>query len=326
MEGISKDLVAFMKSISRGLQDEYNRIQIHAKGDPGTAGDQGELNWAAILRDWLPPTYRVVTKGRLINHYGIVSPQIDIFVLRPHYPNYLVEKKHYFAAGVAAIFECKTTLKAEHIKSAFETSKIVHSMFESKKGDALFELNNPILYGILAHSHSWNKKNSKPFKIIEERLLEYDNKYVSHPKECLDFICISDLATWKGQKTPISTDVYEDSSRPGGFWWRNSINPASYYSRTSKDIFGGNEMAQEISTPVGTFLSQLITKLSIYDATLKDYARSLSFSGIWGGESPINGGYGRSWSPSILSDKATRKIIVDGFLLDGSMTHMEEFR
>ena len=58
------DLYNFMQQISAEMATEYDRIQRRATEDPGTAGDQGEENWAELLRDWLPREYEVVTKGR----------------------------------------------------------------------------------------------------------------------------------------------------------------------------------------------------------------------------------------------------------------------
>ena len=59
------DLYEFMQQNSVEMAAEYERIQMRATEDPGTAGDQGEENWAELLRDWLPRTYEVVTKGRI---------------------------------------------------------------------------------------------------------------------------------------------------------------------------------------------------------------------------------------------------------------------
>ena len=84
------------------MASEYLRIYTKAVNDPGTAGDEGEENWATLFRDWLPPTYHIRTKGQLIGHDGTLSPQIDLVVLKPSYPRKLLEKKVWFAGGVAA--------------------------------------------------------------------------------------------------------------------------------------------------------------------------------------------------------------------------------
>jgi len=75
------------------MAEEYDRIQKRATEDPETAGDQGEENWATLLRQWLPS-----------------------------YPQILLDKKLYLAGGVAVAFECKTTLKAAHVKATDETA------------------------------------------------------------------------------------------------------------------------------------------------------------------------------------------------------------
>ena len=117
--GKSHDLFDFMEQISREMASEYSRIQKRATEDSGTAGDQGEENWAELLKDWLPSSYTVVTKGRIISHDGRTSPQIDILVLKSSYPKKLESKKIYLAAGVAAAFECKVTLKSQHITGSY---------------------------------------------------------------------------------------------------------------------------------------------------------------------------------------------------------------
>src|SRR4051794_38517479 len=100
----------FMLQATRKMQADYELIRRRTKEDPGTAGDQGEENWAELFREWLPPTYQVVTKGRILSHNGSAGPQIDVLILSPSYPKRLLGEKLYLAAGVTAAFECKTTV------------------------------------------------------------------------------------------------------------------------------------------------------------------------------------------------------------------------
>ena len=148
------DLYDFMRQLSNEMSAEYDRIQKRATEDPGTAGDQGEENWAELLREWLPRTYEVVTKGRIIGIDGRTSPQIDVLVLKSVYPEKLLSKKLFLAAGVAAAFECKTTLKSEHIEKAVETCVKIKNLYPVREGTPYKELHAPIVYGLLAHSHS----------------------------------------------------------------------------------------------------------------------------------------------------------------------------
>jgi hypothetical protein len=124
----TNDLFDFLKAQTAAIAAEYERIRKRTLEDPGTAGDQGEENWATLLRAWLPPLFRVVTKGRILRIDGAASPQVDVIVVSPAYPNFLLDKKLYLAAGVLAAFECKTTLIASHIRDAVQTSIFVKSM------------------------------------------------------------------------------------------------------------------------------------------------------------------------------------------------------
>ena len=64
------DLHDFLRQTGNDITEEYDRIQKRATEDPGTAGDPGEENWAELLRGWLPSTYKVVPKGRIISQDG----------------------------------------------------------------------------------------------------------------------------------------------------------------------------------------------------------------------------------------------------------------
>ena len=181
-EGRIHDLHHFMQQLSNEMAAEYNRIQMRATEDPGTAGDQGEENWAKLLRGWLPRTYEVVTKGRIINHAGEASPQVDILVLKSFYPKQLHANKHYLSAGVAAVFECKTRLKASHIEEAMQACIKIQKLSRHREGTPYKDLHSPIVYGLLAHSHNWKEKNSKPENNIGLKLTESYMSDVLHPR------------------------------------------------------------------------------------------------------------------------------------------------
>lgn len=196
----SHDLYDFMQQISAEMSAEYDRIQMRAAEEPGTAGDQGEENWAELLREWLPRSYEVVTKGRIISQEGVTSPQIDVLVLKGAYPKKLLNKKLYLAAGVAAAFECKTTLKASHVSEAVESCARIKGLYPARTGTPYTELHSPLVYGLLAHSHSWKGESSTPDRNIEQKLHEIDGLHVSHPRLQLDLLCVADLAAWTSSK------------------------------------------------------------------------------------------------------------------------------
>jgi hypothetical protein len=112
---------------------EYERIFARTTQDPGTAGDDGEENWATVLRRWLPAGFTVVTKGRILFTDKTASPQVDVVVLRSGYPDRLLTKKLYLSSGVLAAFECKNTLKLEHIGKAAATAALLKAKSNTRQ-------------------------------------------------------------------------------------------------------------------------------------------------------------------------------------------------
>lgn len=129
------DLSEYLEEINLSLVQDYKQIQKRVIEDPGTAGDQVEETWAGVLRHWLPSHYHVVTKGRIIGADGGASPQLDVIVLWPNYPPFLLKKKLFMASGVAAAFECKLTMRKRQLRKLFETAVILSNQTEKEHGD-----------------------------------------------------------------------------------------------------------------------------------------------------------------------------------------------
>jgi hypothetical protein len=303
------DLYEFMRQISSEMSAEYDRIQMRASEDPGTAGDQGEENWATLLRDWIPRTYEIVTKGRIISEKGETSPQIDVLILHGSYPRKLIDKKLYLAAGVAAAFECKTTLKAVHIADAVRRCTSIKNLYPERVGTPYKELHMPLVYGLLAHSHTWKNQGSTPEEHIDNELQEADASLVSHPRFQLDLVCVADLATWTAQKMtfigprqlPDDWDTMAKMYGPSG----SAITAYIAHTRSSQ---------QQVPqfTPIGVLISHLCQKLAWENATLRslaDYYRVTNIAGSGSGQM-------RRWPVAIYSE-AIRPRIEAGHLSNG---------
>ena len=293
----SHDLHDFMQQLSDEMAAEYKRIQKRATEDPGTAGDQGEKNWAELLRGWLPRTYEVVTKGRIISADGRTSPQVDVLVLKDVYPEKLLNKKHYLAAGVAAAFECKTTLTAAHIQQAMRTCAAIKKLYPNREGTPYRELHAPVVYGLLAHSHSWKGRNSVPETHIRKKLLECDKLYVTHPRECLDVVCVADLAAWTSF---IMVRVLPGTieSPPSSI----QLDKSAFSSYFKHSPFPENQV--EHFTPIGALISNLSQRIAWEDSALRDladYYRSTQITGA--GE-----GLYRLWPTSIYSEGVRSRV------------------
>jgi len=270
------DIHDFIKSTHREIKEEYDRIYKRASEDPGTAGDQGEENWAKVLRDWLPDYFHVVTKGRILFENGYASPQVDVIVLRPSYPKVLFNKKLYLAGGVVAAFECKTTLNAKHVEDAVKTGRIIRNNLPSKVGTPYKELTKSIVYGILAHSHVWKGENSTPIENVNRILQVTDKALVSHPSQILDFITVADLGVWQAMK-----HTYHDPEA-SGFGDLSSLYSENGAASSAYMIASIKGDQSEYFTPIGSFLSGLYSKLAWSYAemrSLDQYFRSVDMLG-----------------------------------------------
>ena len=285
LEKKTHELHDFMRQLGDEMAAEYNRIQKWVTLDPGTAGDQIEENWAEILRGWLPPTYEVVTKGKIVSQDGELSPQVDVLVLKSIYPKRLLNKKLYLSAGVAAAFECKTTLRREHIEKVVKNCVKIKDLYPVRTGTPYKELHSPIIYGLLAHSHPWTGKKATPEKNIERKLLKSDKKYVSHPRQGLDLLCVADLATWSLSRSPFTVpqihgpNVGAITAYIGHTQFRNSKS--------------------EHFNPIGTLISRLSLRLAWEDPSLRDLADYYLRTSIDGSGS----GTQRYWSSSVYKKK-----------------------
>lgn len=296
-----------MRQISSEMSAEYNRIQMRATEDPGTAGDQGEENWAELLRDWLPRNYEIVTKGRIISQDGVTSPQIDVLVLKGSYPKKLLNKKLYLAAGVAAAFECKTTLKSAHIVEAIENCVKIKNLYPSRTGTLYKELHSPLIYGLLAHSHAWKAAGSTPEQNIQQKLREVDALHASHPRLQLDLLCVADLAAWVLAKIAFigPARVHDWSSMESRFGPHGSslsgyFGHAGMYPHQTQD---------EQFTAIGAFISYLSQKLAWEDPSLRslaDYYRVTNIGGSGQGDM-------RSWDISIFSEQIRSRVEAGSF-------------
>lgn len=290
------DLHVFMSQVSADMASEYRRIFSGAVEDPGTAGDEGEENWAQLLRNWLPPQYHVVTKGRIIGADGQKSPQIDVLILKPFYPERLRAKKTWLAAGVAAALECKLTLRAHHLSDAFGRAKACKDLVKPRLGTPEKELRSGIIYGVLAHSHAWTGANAKP-AVNVDRALETGMDSAKHPRELVDFVCLADVGSW----------TYSAITRTEAGWGQglrerlgNDWGVGTFYASAN---FGTGTQPKSFQ-PIGALLAYLIERLAWNDASLRDladYFRETNLRGSSAGK--IN-----NWRPDVYSD-AVRKTI-----------------
>lgn len=275
------DLLSFLAQETDRLAAEYERLTPRVPEDPGTAGDQTEENWARLLREWLPPALHVSTKGRIVSNQGKMSGQVDIVILSPSYPPGLRNAKHYMAGGVLAAFEVKRRLTKDHIARAFEQSVTVkttsgHTREASPRG----WLCAPILFGVLAHSHTFSASGGKQaiWDDVSELLQKNTEVLCSEPYFMPDLFCISDLGTWSAFKHFTPRGEKNAAGR-----YTQALGPHVGYSGPCS--FFPN---QERFSPIGSLLTSLYAKLARREPQMLSLWRDFWLIGV-GGEAAGTG-------------------------------------
>jgi len=313
MTAENHELFAFMRDATLQMESDYDQIQKRATEDPGTAGDQGEENWASLLRRWLPTTYQVVTKGRILSDQGIAGPQVDVLLLSPAYPQALIDKKLYLAGGVMAAFECKVTLKADHIRKFVKHSVSISRLAPRHMGSPFRELNNPIIYGLLAHAHTWNATTSTPSKNITRALQTADARFVTHPSEMPDLIGVANLGTWtKGCSAWFGPGMTPWSEEMEDIYGKDGSATTAYMESTKQSSDSWASEQPTGFTPIGSLISQLISRLAADDDSLRRLAHYFTLTGLRG----RGVGTQRRWPGDVYSPEV-RAGIARGRLVNG---------
>jgi hypothetical protein len=223
-------------------------------------------------------------------------------------PHALLEKRVWLAEGVAAAFECKTTLTACHVALSIKRCAAFKGLYKVRTGSPFRELRSPLVYGILSHSHSWKKPNSKPLENINDALHD-GSAGVSHPRLELDSICVADLAAW----TSMYTSFYSVSWAPQS----EATLRAAFgqdWGPTTAFLCASHETENQKSTfrRIAAMLAHLLQRLAWSDPSIRDFADYYRLANMWGSAA----GRSRPWPASVYSDEV-RQGIADGRTTNG---------
>ena len=97
---------------------------------PGTVGDFSELEWLALLSEYLPKRHSV-DKGFVVDATGNVSNQIDIIVYDRHFTPFVFHQngaKYIPAEAAYAVFECKQDISLANIRYAAKKARSVRRL------------------------------------------------------------------------------------------------------------------------------------------------------------------------------------------------------
>lgn len=273
------ELAAYLSQDLAEMASEYERIRARTREDPGTAGDEGEQVWAQLLMEWLPEDFKVCVKGRILGSDGTAGPQVDVLVLRPGYPRRLLTKKLYLAAGVAAAFECKNTLKVDHIRRAWRTVAAINKLeSETYAGTPIRELVPSIYYGILAHGHVWKGAAENTVTSELDVLLNQTDRM----KDALSIICVANLACWQTLRL-----TYDGPGLMPPEIWEARKQLIGQVDDTAHCVIQYGIASSSVTdyvavNPLGSLISNLIGRLAVTDSNLELFAQYFNAAGMNG--------------------------------------------
>jgi hypothetical protein len=282
----------WLRSVERDIQLRYAELHSLATTDPQRAGHGGEQTWVKLLTEWLPPAYQVRTRKYILPEGPGEPFETDIVVFRPSYPVPLREREEVIAGGVAAAFSVKLTLDAAGVRDGFDRAAKLRRSLMQRHGSPREQMLGAFTVGLLAHSHAWKKPSSSPIRNISDHCRRLDQEFCKHPRETLDFACVADLSTW--------TTIRYLSTRPGEVsgWPHASEDQQRDGCAISSIVVAEPSLSP---TPVGTFITGLLVRLSYTDETIWPLAESLQLMGTLGSSK----GRQRLWN---LSDVYTDDI------------------
>jgi hypothetical protein len=202
-------------------------------------------------------------------------------VFHPGYPRKLREKSQVMAAGVAAAFSTKLTLRPDGLREAAGQSASLQRALHRAGGHSRIELWKPYIFGVLAASHAWKADASTPAENMRRLLDANDLATALNPAESLDLACVADLGTWAKM-----TAFMPDPTTLG---------------ENEKLLTSHVEMAGHDLTPLALFLSALYELLSWKNDDMRGMAHDFR---VTSGQ-PNASGTSRIWdAKSVLSDEA----------------------
>ncbi len=140
---------------------------------PTAIGDNAELHWKRMLREFLPNRYSVGT-GFAVSLDGQCSDQLDIIIYDDQYTPTLRtgadgEAETIAAESVYAVFEVKPELNKENAQYASNKLESVRRLrrtttdIRSNIGTTEGEPPKPIIGGLLTLDSGWNPGFGRPF-------------------------------------------------------------------------------------------------------------------------------------------------------------------
>jgi hypothetical protein len=186
--GRTIDLHRLLLSQQTKLLSEQ-RADHDAHEHPTALGDAGEINWAHVMRNYLPTRYVVSPKAFVIDADGDATPeQIDVLIHDRHFcPLWFEDKagtRYVPAESVFAAFEVKPEINKGYVEYAADKLRSVRELGRTSapivdKGVVQPPRGTPpdVIGGILAIESGWNPLFGEAFqKAITAQAGDYETR------------------------------------------------------------------------------------------------------------------------------------------------------
>ena len=167
---------------NRQQELEARLVRARSIAHPTAAGDEGEENWAEVIREFLPRRYEVARHRFVIDADGRMSDQQDIVIYDKLYaPTFFVlgSTEYIPVESVYAVFEVKPRLTKRNMLYAADK---VRSVRQLKPNPGYFRIytgelkqaegERHLLGGILCHESAWSPPLGEPFERVMSELDE----------------------------------------------------------------------------------------------------------------------------------------------------------
>lgn len=256
---ITRIMVALEKS-QADFFAHYDYLQGVVKLDPGTAGNEGEVEFSKFLKHYLPKGIDINIGGKIILENGEFSPQIDL-ILTEDLPEAL-SGQYIPHEYVIAAFEVKLTLEKKHLEKISKTAALLRPF--ARTGTPREVLFGRIIYGVLALSSNLQGKRKRPKEKTlkdnyeELKALEAAFRLLSkpaHPSQTIDLILVADAFSLCASKTINYSERFPNEFPDVDLFY--SFNLSSGASRESANGFAKSASYPPMDQHLGAFVYNL---------------------------------------------------------------------
>lgn len=274
---MSNEIKRWFSSVEDDIRHSYETaLESHQSKDIQRSGHQGEATWFEVLRRWLPPHYDVGLRKYIVGSREDLKPfETDIVVFDPTYPAPLRERSTVLAAGVAAAFSVKLSVKKQTIHEEVARSARIADFAPGNARNVVGVVYPEIVTGILAHKGQAG---------VDDRqgLLETvaaASEGIDHPRKLVDLVCVADVATIACKRHPALANTI-------------TFDPVRLHGRKVQTHFQPSYQTAGFGA-VAYFIVELYEALGRRDERMRRLARQLR--AVTSGPAGEQVGHSRDW-------------------------------